>query len=152
VRIDDPQVMAASGKTHHPIVKFNGRSDSRVSGKIFEITDAELASADQYEVAGTNGAAAMLASGKQAWSTSTRAWPQKLQEAPRSRVVLPQRPGPSYCMRTVGGITAMVVPGIVKLRACALNPNPLRSLWSDRATMSWGLCRPKFAQLDNTHP
>jgi hypothetical protein len=42
VRIEDPQVMAASGKTHHPIVKFNGRNDSRVSGTVFDITDAEL--------------------------------------------------------------------------------------------------------------
>jgi Gamma-glutamyl cyclotransferase, AIG2-like len=67
VRIEEPQVVAASGKTHHPIVKFNGRSDSRVSGTAFEITDAELASADRYEVAAYKRVAAMLASGKQAW-------------------------------------------------------------------------------------
>jgi gamma-glutamylcyclotransferase (GGCT)/AIG2-like uncharacterized protein YtfP len=67
VRIEDPQVVATSGKTHHPIVKFNGRNDSRVSGTVFEITDAELASADQYEVAAYKRVAAMLASGKQAW-------------------------------------------------------------------------------------
>lgn len=67
VRIEDPQIVAASGKTHHPIVKFNGRNDSRVSGTVFEITDAELASADRYEVAAYKRIAAMLASGKQAW-------------------------------------------------------------------------------------
>jgi gamma-glutamylcyclotransferase (GGCT)/AIG2-like uncharacterized protein YtfP len=67
VRIEDPQVLATSGKTHHPIVKFNGRNDSRVSGTVFEVTDAELASADQYEVAAYKRVAAMLASGKQAW-------------------------------------------------------------------------------------
>jgi gamma-glutamylcyclotransferase (GGCT)/AIG2-like uncharacterized protein YtfP len=67
VRIEDPQVVAASGKTHHPIVKFSGRNDSLVSGTVFEITDAELASADQYEVAAYKRVAAMLASGKQAW-------------------------------------------------------------------------------------
>ena len=49
--IDDPQVVATSGKSRHTIVKFNGRDDSRVSGTVFEITDAELASADRYEVA-----------------------------------------------------------------------------------------------------
>jgi hypothetical protein len=54
VRIEDPQVVATSGKTHHPIVKFNGSNDSRVNGTVFEITEAELASADQYEVARTN--------------------------------------------------------------------------------------------------
>jgi hypothetical protein len=30
VRIDDPQVVATSGKTHHPIVKVNGDNASRV--------------------------------------------------------------------------------------------------------------------------
>jgi gamma-glutamylcyclotransferase (GGCT)/AIG2-like uncharacterized protein YtfP len=67
VRIEDPQVVATSGKTHHPIVKANGRDDSRVSGTVFEVTDAELARADQYEVAAYTRVAAMLASGKRAW-------------------------------------------------------------------------------------
>jgi gamma-glutamylcyclotransferase (GGCT)/AIG2-like uncharacterized protein YtfP len=65
--IDDREVVATSGKTHHPIVKFNGRNDSRVSGTVFEISVAELASADRYEVAAYKRVAAMLASGKQAW-------------------------------------------------------------------------------------
>jgi gamma-glutamylcyclotransferase (GGCT)/AIG2-like uncharacterized protein YtfP len=68
VRIEDPQVVATSGKTHHANVTFNGRNDSRVSGTVFEITDAELAAADQYEqVATYKRVAAMLASGKRAW-------------------------------------------------------------------------------------
>jgi gamma-glutamylcyclotransferase (GGCT)/AIG2-like uncharacterized protein YtfP len=67
VRMEDPQVVSTSGKTHHPIVKFNGRNDSRVSGTVFEISDAELARADRYEVAAYKRVAAMLASGKQAW-------------------------------------------------------------------------------------
>ena len=68
VRIEDPQVVAASGKTHYSNVTFNGRNDSRVSGTVFEITDAELAAADQYEqLAAYKRVAAMLASGKQAW-------------------------------------------------------------------------------------
>jgi Gamma-glutamyl cyclotransferase, AIG2-like len=68
VRIDDPQVVAASGKTHHANVTFNGRSDSRVSGTVFEITDGELAAADHYEeIAAYKRIAATLASGKQAW-------------------------------------------------------------------------------------
>jgi gamma-glutamylcyclotransferase (GGCT)/AIG2-like uncharacterized protein YtfP len=68
VRIEDAQVVATSGKTHHANVTFNGRNDSRVSGTVFEITDAELAAADQYEqVAAYKRIAAMLASGKQAW-------------------------------------------------------------------------------------
>jgi len=68
VRIEDPQVVATSGKTHHANVTFNGRNDSRVSGTVFEITDAELAAADRYEEpAAYKRVAATLASGKQAW-------------------------------------------------------------------------------------
>jgi len=67
LRIEDPQFVAASGKAHHAIVKFNGRNDSRVRGTAFEVTDRELASADQYEPAGYKRISAMLASGRQAW-------------------------------------------------------------------------------------
>jgi gamma-glutamylcyclotransferase (GGCT)/AIG2-like uncharacterized protein YtfP len=68
VRIEDPQVVAASGKTHYANVAFSGRNDTRVSGTVFDITDAELAAADQYErIAAYKRVAAMLASGKQAW-------------------------------------------------------------------------------------
>jgi gamma-glutamylcyclotransferase (GGCT)/AIG2-like uncharacterized protein YtfP len=68
VRIEHSQVVAASGKTHHANVTFNGRKDSRVSGTVFEITDAELAAADQYEkLAAYIRVPAMLASGKEAW-------------------------------------------------------------------------------------
>jgi gamma-glutamylcyclotransferase (GGCT)/AIG2-like uncharacterized protein YtfP len=68
VRIEDPQIVATTGKTHHANVTFIGRNDSRVSGAVFEITDAELAAADQYEqVAAYKRVAATLASGKQAW-------------------------------------------------------------------------------------
>jgi gamma-glutamylcyclotransferase (GGCT)/AIG2-like uncharacterized protein YtfP len=67
LKIDDPDFAATSGKTHHAIVKFSGRDDGRVSGTVFEVSDAELASADQYEPAGYKRISATLASGKQAW-------------------------------------------------------------------------------------
>jgi gamma-glutamylcyclotransferase (GGCT)/AIG2-like uncharacterized protein YtfP len=68
VRIEDPQVIAITGKTHHANVTFNGRNDSRVRGTVFELTDAELAAADRYEqLASYKRVAAMLVSGKQAW-------------------------------------------------------------------------------------
>ncbi|HVF86576.1 MAG TPA: gamma-glutamylcyclotransferase family protein [Pyrinomonadaceae bacterium] len=68
VRIEDPQVVATSGETQYANVTFNGRKDCRVSGTVFEITDAELTAADQYEqIAAYKRVAAMLASGKQAW-------------------------------------------------------------------------------------
>jgi len=68
VRIEDAQVVAATGNTHHSNVTFNGREDSRVSGTVFEITDTELAAADRYEqLAAYKRIAARLASGKMAW-------------------------------------------------------------------------------------
>ena len=68
VKIADPQVVATSGNTHHANVTFNGKSESRGSGKVFEITDAELAAADEYEqLAAYKRVVATLASGKQAW-------------------------------------------------------------------------------------
>jgi gamma-glutamylcyclotransferase (GGCT)/AIG2-like uncharacterized protein YtfP len=68
VKIEDPQVVAGSGQTHHANVTYNGRHDSRVSGTIFEITDAELAAADAYEqLAAYKRIAVTLESGKQAW-------------------------------------------------------------------------------------
>lgn len=67
LRIEDPQFVATSGKTHHAIVKFNGRDASRVSGTVFEVSESELDEADRYEPAGYTRIPARLASGKQAW-------------------------------------------------------------------------------------
>ena len=67
VRIEDPQVIATSGKTHHPIVRPSADPASRVPGSVFEVSDAEIRSADQYEVAAYRRLAVTLASGAQAW-------------------------------------------------------------------------------------
>ena len=68
VKIENPQVVAASGETHYANVAFNGRADSRVSGIVFEITDSELAAADKYErQAKYERVLVTLASGRQAW-------------------------------------------------------------------------------------
>ena len=66
VEITDAQVLAKSGKTHHPIV-MPGRKDDSVPGMVFEITAEELAAADAYEVADYKRVAAPLASGVTAW-------------------------------------------------------------------------------------
>lgn len=65
--IDDPEVVRKSGKTHHPIVAFTGVNEDRVAGAWFEISDAELAHADAYEVAAYVRVKAALASGLEAW-------------------------------------------------------------------------------------
>ena len=68
VQIEDVRIVAASGVTHYANVIFNGRSDSRVAGSVFEISDAELVAADGYErIANYKRIAATLASGKHAW-------------------------------------------------------------------------------------
>src|SRR5262245_12296635 len=65
--IEDPQFVAASGTSRHLIVRFTGKDDSRVRGIVFELSDDELANADQYEPAGYKRISATLASGKEAW-------------------------------------------------------------------------------------
>jgi Gamma-glutamyl cyclotransferase, AIG2-like len=67
LRIEDPAFVAASGKRDHAIVRFNGRQESRVPGMVLEITESELARADQYEPAGYTRIPTVLASGKAAW-------------------------------------------------------------------------------------
>jgi len=67
LKVEDPAFVAASGKSLHAIVKFNGRTDSRVLGMVLEVSDEELARADAYEPAGYERISTTLASGKQAW-------------------------------------------------------------------------------------
>jgi BASS family bile acid:Na+ symporter len=68
VRIDDPNVAAAIGRTHHANVILGAGADSRVPGMVFEITDAELVKVDAYEAAyAYERVAARLASGREAW-------------------------------------------------------------------------------------
>ena len=65
--IEDPEFVAKSGKADHAIVKFNGRTESRVKGTVFDVTESELAQADEYEPAGYKRVKATLASGRRAW-------------------------------------------------------------------------------------
>jgi gamma-glutamylcyclotransferase (GGCT)/AIG2-like uncharacterized protein YtfP len=67
VKIEDPSVVATSGKEFHPIVKFTGKPGNRVTGTVFQITGEELRNADKYEVAAYRRVAATLVSGIQAW-------------------------------------------------------------------------------------
>ena len=68
VRIKDPQVAAQLGRTHHANVSFNGRDESAVTGTAFEVTDAELETADRYEEpASYERILVTLGSGRAAW-------------------------------------------------------------------------------------
>jgi lactoylglutathione lyase len=67
LKIEDPEFVTASGKADHAIVRFNGKTESRVRGTVFELSESELTSADRYEPAGYKRISTTLASGKQAW-------------------------------------------------------------------------------------
>ena len=90
-RIEDPQLVATSGNTHHANATFNGREDSRVSGTAFEITDAELAAADQMMSALATtapGTAEMIGAQAGAWVVRSQAYTQQaLAEMMRLRAI-----------------------------------------------------------------
>jgi len=67
VEITDPDVIRTSGERFHPIVAPSGDPADEVAGKVFQVTAAELAAADRYEVADYKRVALRLKSGKEAW-------------------------------------------------------------------------------------
>ena len=66
IKINDPAVVALSGKSQHMIAK-RGHAADEVTGMVFEITDQELVAADQYEVAEYTRVEVTLKSGLKAW-------------------------------------------------------------------------------------
>ena len=66
--IDDAQVVATSGKTHHPIASRSGKAADSVAGAVLAISSEELRQADGYEVAAYRRERVTLASGAQAWA------------------------------------------------------------------------------------
>ncbi|WP_322080792.1 gamma-glutamylcyclotransferase family protein [Burkholderia sp. BCC1972] len=67
LKIEDPEVVATSGKTHHPVVAYTGLPGDRVTGAVFAITREELQHADDYEVAAYRRDRVVLESGVAAW-------------------------------------------------------------------------------------
>lgn len=68
VKIEDSHTAGSAGRTHHANVIFTGRPGSRVEGTVFEVSDAELAAADEYERPARYGRVrVILASGREAW-------------------------------------------------------------------------------------
>jgi gamma-glutamylcyclotransferase (GGCT)/AIG2-like uncharacterized protein YtfP len=67
VEITDPEVVATSGETHHPIVAATGNPTDEVAGTVFRVTAAELAAADSYEVSDYRRVAVALKSGIEAF-------------------------------------------------------------------------------------
>jgi len=73
IEITDPDVLAKSGRRFHPIVVRSGDPADRVEGMLLDITPAELAAADAYEVSDYERVEAQLASGRKAWVYVKRA-------------------------------------------------------------------------------
>jgi Gamma-glutamyl cyclotransferase, AIG2-like len=65
--IEDEDVIAISGRTHHTIAKYTGRLSDTIAGTVFEVTPAEIESADAYEVAPCQRVSVVLESGTRAW-------------------------------------------------------------------------------------
>jgi len=67
VEITDPEVIAESGLTHHPIVRPSEAAGDAVDGMVFRITAEELRAADDYEVDDYKRVSVRLESGRDAW-------------------------------------------------------------------------------------
>ncbi|MFC0533705.1 gamma-glutamylcyclotransferase family protein [Phytohabitans kaempferiae] len=67
LEISDPRVLDLSGLAQHPIVVETGDERDGVDGIVFEVTDEELVSADEYEVDDYERVLTSLASGVRAW-------------------------------------------------------------------------------------
>lgn len=64
--IEDPHVVAISGKSSHTIARRTGRPSDRVPGVVFTITPGELEVTDQYETADYAQVRVTLESGRTA--------------------------------------------------------------------------------------
>jgi gamma-glutamylcyclotransferase (GGCT)/AIG2-like uncharacterized protein YtfP len=65
--ISDPHVVALSGKPVHTIARATGNPADRITGMVFELSDAELAASDAFEVEAYQRVAVTLESGREAW-------------------------------------------------------------------------------------
>jgi gamma-glutamylcyclotransferase (GGCT)/AIG2-like uncharacterized protein YtfP len=67
VTITDPQVIVTSGSDRHPLLRPSTQADSTIEGTAFEVSGADLAAADDYEVEAYRRVQVPLRSGGQAW-------------------------------------------------------------------------------------
>ena len=67
LRIEDPTVIAISGKAQHTIARFTGRKSDEISGTVFQVTSDDIQNADRYEVDACKRIAVTLRSGVRAW-------------------------------------------------------------------------------------
>jgi hypothetical protein len=68
LQIDDPAVVAISGKSQHTMARFSGRESDVIAGTVFAVTRSEIEHADRYEVAAVKRVAVVLVSTRRAWA------------------------------------------------------------------------------------
>ena len=68
LKIEDQNVVAISGKAHHPMATFTGRASDVVPGMVFAMTPDEIQNADKYEVPAVKRVSVVLQSGVRAWA------------------------------------------------------------------------------------
>ena len=67
LQIEDPEVIAISGKAQHTIARFTGRDSDLIPGTVFRVTPEDIQNADRYEVDACKRIAVTLRSGIRAW-------------------------------------------------------------------------------------
>jgi hypothetical protein len=67
LQIDDPNVVAISGKAQHTMARFTGHDSDVISGMLFEVTADEIRDADRYEVPAVKRIEVVLQSGRRGW-------------------------------------------------------------------------------------
>lgn len=67
LKIKDQAVIEKSGTDMHPILVQTGKPQDVVAGMVFEITQAELEKADEYEVDDYLRSVGVMLSGTHAW-------------------------------------------------------------------------------------
>ena len=67
LKIEDPTVVAISGKAQHTVATFTGRATDVVPGMVHAFTPDEIRNADKYEVPAVKRVSVVLQSGARAW-------------------------------------------------------------------------------------
>ena len=66
--ISNPDVVSISGKAVHRIARQSGNSADRVEGTLFQLSQEELTTTDDYEVEPYRRIEVTLGSGRRAWA------------------------------------------------------------------------------------
>jgi gamma-glutamylcyclotransferase (GGCT)/AIG2-like uncharacterized protein YtfP len=67
VEITNPDVLAQSAQTFHPILRYTGKVFDEVKGTAFAVSELDVERADRYEVDDYQRIAVTLLSGRTAW-------------------------------------------------------------------------------------